>query len=227
MLSATSASYPYVPGAMPASASTVAAAGMAGLSDGRVGTEFPDFNLLPASERASLKTCLVLAAQQGMVDFSFIPRCPSWLLPPLPQDHGLMSQNSNLNPINSGRSWQDGPRAQQLRELERQNSRASQGSPMYSRASLGAQQLQADSGANLSLSLRLDNSRFSLSKHLAISPILSIIIKRQVLSSTCWPTVERGCIKCLIKGQGLLSNMICTANSAIWTENNLLLARVI
>lgn len=106
----------------------------------RIGTEFPNFNQLPASERASLKTCLVLAAQQGMVNFTTLPRCPSWLLLPPPAT-GDVHRLAGV----SGRSWQDLPPSQQLRGLESAQSLASQGSPMYGQA-LQASPQHADFG---------------------------------------------------------------------------------
>ena len=123
----TTSSPRYAPGVMPMAASIAPELPKPSAS------EFPDFNLLPAKERAGLKMCLVLAARQGMVDFSTLPWCPPWLHPPPfearppPQDPGRLRQDSKgLHP---------------LLNLERQHSQASQHSPL-SHGSHGSQHME-------------------------------------------------------------------------------------
>ncbi len=104
--------------------------------------DFPDFNQLPAGQRTILKAFLSLGVRNRIVDFSGLPRCPSWLLTaesePLPPPPA--NPKPDLLPMSHSQQLRDLERrhsqaSQQMSDLERQHSRASQSSSMFPQGS--------------------------------------------------------------------------------------------
>lgn len=122
--------------------------------------EFPDFNELPAGQRAILKQFLTVGARQGLVDFSGLPRCPPWLAKPQsePRPPPQTSPSFDLQPNNSSRQLRDLERrhshaSQQMTDIERQHSRASESSPLFSQGSYNPfSTRQMDSGRPIRVS---------------------------------------------------------------------------
>ena len=116
--------------------------------------EFPDFNQLPTEQRSILRTFLTTGVRQGLLDFSSLPRCPSWLEAPQPEARAppQMGPNFDLQPGSHSHQLRDLERrhsqaSQQMIDLDRQHSRASQSGSMFPQSSYNSfSTMQMDSG---------------------------------------------------------------------------------